>query len=408
MNKKMLNKYAKLIVKVGVNVQEGQDVIIRASIDQSALVTEVVRECYKAKARQVTIDWNMLPEVKKLKYDNESVETLGDVTTWEVEKLKYQVEKNPARIHIVSEDPDAMKGLNQAKVAEVSRKTYPITKPFIDQMDNHYQWTIVGAASPAWAKKVFKGMSTKAAVNKLWDAIFTTARLSSNPIDAWNKHNENLLNKCNHLNSLNLDYLHYTSSNGTDFKVWMLDKCKWLGGGETSLRGVYYNPNMPTEECFITPVKGKAIGKVVATKPLSYNGELIEDFTITFKDGKVVDCTASKNLDLLKKMISMDEGASYLGECALVPFESPVNQTNVLFYNTLFDENAVCHLALGRGFPECVKDYAKYTKKDFDEMGINDSMIHVDFMIGSSDLNIEGVTKDGKHIQIFKDGTWAF
>lgn len=317
MNKTTLKKYAKLIVRVGVNLQEGQDVIINASMDQKELVTLIVEEAYLAKARKVKVDWNELPEIYKLMVKYESLETLSEVPNWSVEKLKYQVEKNPARIYVLSDDPDALKGIDQEKVAKMRMARHKVVKPYVDQMNNQYQWTIVAAPSEKWAKKVFPSLSKKEAINKLWDAILLTARVNGDPIKNWENHNQDLLSRCNYLNSFDFDYLEYKASNGTDFKVWMLDKCQWLGGGETSLRGIYYNPNMPTEECFTTPIKGKAEGVVYATKPLSYNGELIENFSFTFKDGKVVSFHAEKGEELLRHMLSMDDSASYLGECAL-------------------------------------------------------------------------------------------
>lgn len=408
MKKSIIKKYAYLAANIGANVQKGQEVLIKANVDQVEFVSYVVEACYKLGAKLVSVEWNNPPQILKTQVKYETVETLSEVPNWKIEKLKHQVETNPARIHILSSAPDAMKGINQQKLSAANKNTYPIIKPFIEQMDNQYQWTIVAVPSKEWAKIVFPNMTQSKAVEALWEAILKAARVTNDPIASWKEHNEDLLNRCNYLNSLNIDYLHYSSTNGTDFKVWMLDKCQWLGGGGTSLRGIYYNPNIPTEECFTTPIKGKAEGKVVATKPLSYNGELINDFYLIFKEGKVIECCAKEGEDLLKQMISMDEGASYLGECALVPFESPVNQTGLLFYNTLFDENAVCHLALGRGFNDCVKDFDKYTQKEMEEMGINSSMIHVDFMIGSRDLNINAHTTDGKIIPIFKNGTWAF
>ena len=201
-------------------------------------------------------------------------------------------------------------------------------------MENKYQWTIVAVPGVAWAQKVFPDLSKKKAVDALWDAIMTSARITSNPIKSWKEHNADIQARCDYLNSLDLDYLHYTSPQGTDFKVWMIPEARWLGGGERTLKGVFYNPNMPTEETFTTPMKGKAEGKVVASMPLSYKGELIEDFFVTFKDGRVVEVGAKKNQDLLEQMVKMDEGASMLGEVALVPFESPIRQSGVLFYNT--------------------------------------------------------------------------
>lgn len=276
-------------------------------------------------------------------------------------------------------------------------------------MENEYQWTIVAAPSSKWAKKVFPGETKAKAMEKLWEAILYTARVDDDPILAWQKHNENLQKHCDYLNSLGLVSLHYKSSNGTDFTVGMIDNALFMGGGETTATSkIYFNPNMPTEECFITPKKSVAEGIVYATKPLSYRGELIENFSIRFHEGKAIEVHAEKGEELLKQMIAMDENAAYLGECALVPFDSPISNSNILFFNTLFDENASCHLALGRGFSNCIRDYNQYSKEDFDKMGVNDSMIHVDFMIGNADLEITGTTKDGKEIAIFHQGNWAF
>lgn len=408
MKKSIMQKYAYLVAKVGVNVQPNQEVIINANIDQAEFVSYVVTECYKLKASHVTIEWSMPPAIRKTIVKYEAVEKLAEVPNWQIEKLKHRVKTNPVIINIMSSAPDALKGLDMGKLNQASMMTYPIVKPFIDEMNNQYQWTIVAVPSVEWAQKVFPNLSKKQAVEALWNAILKTARVTNDPIEAWNQHNQDLLNRCNYLNNLEIDFLEYHAGNGTNFKVWMLEQCQWLGGGETSLRGIYFNPNIPTEECFITPMKGKAEGYVVATKPLSYNGNLIENFTLTFKDGKVVAYTAEVGEKLLGQMLSMDEGASYLGECALVPYESPVNQTGILFYNTLFDENATCHLALGRGFSDCVKNYEKYSPQEFEQMGINSSMIHVDFMIGAADLTIDAHLKDGTVVPIFVNGTWAF
>ncbi len=407
MKKSILKKYARVIARMGVNVQKGQEVIINADLDQPEFVKMVVEECYKAGAKTVTVEWAYQP-LSKINVRYRSLATMSTIPEWQLAKLRHAAEVLPAQIHIASADPDGLKGINQAKIAKASMKTYPLIKPIRDQMENKYQWTIVGVPGAGWAKKVFHDLPKKKAIEKLWEAILSTSRIIDDPVQAWKDHNTDLLARCNYLNSLNIDYLHYTSKNGTNLKVWMLDKCLWMGGGETSTQGIYFNPNMPTEECFITPVKGKAEGIVYATKPLSYRGELIENFSVTFKEGKAVEVKAEKNEALLKQMISMDAGASYLGECALVPFDSPINNSGILFFNTLYDENASCHLALGMGFSNCVKDYEKYSKEDFDKMGINDSMIHVDFMIGSKDLSIVGHTRDGKEVQIFKNGNWAF
>ena len=408
MIKSKLKKYAELIVQVGANVQSGQDVLIYAGVEQKQLVTYVVSECYKRKARRVEVNWEC-DEISKIKYKKESINTLSEVSEITHAKQRYMCDKLPVMIYIESSDPDALKGVNQGKIAKIRQNQYPILKPYRDQRENKYQWVIVGASSKAWAKKVFPNLTTSKAVEALWDAIMKTSRCDENPIKAWEKHNADLAKRTNYLNSLKLDYLHYSNKKGTDFKVWLLPNVKWEAGGERTLgSNIYYNPNIPTEECFTSPAKGKAEGIVYSTKPLSYQGELIENFSIRFENGKAVEVHAEKGEELLKHMISMDETAGYLGEVALVPYDSPINQTGILFLNTLYDENAACHLALGMGFTNLIEGYENYSQEELYKMGINDSCIHVDFMIGSEDLDIKGYTKDGQEIQIFKNGTWAF
>ena len=408
MKKSILRKYAELAVKVGVNVQKGQDVIVYASVDQELLTSYIVEACYKLGARKVMVEWNS-NVVSKVALKKESVDSLGEVTPWVIEKQKYYNKALPAMIHIDSDDPDGLKGVSQNKLAEIAKRRYPILKPYRDERDNKYQWTIIGAPSKAWAKKVFPNLPVSKAMEKLWEAILYTSRCNDDPIKAWEEHYADLAKRTSYLNSLDIDYLHYTSVNGTDFKVWLSNQVLWEAGGEKTLgSNIFFNPNIPTEECFTSPIKGKAEGLVVASKPLSYQGQLIENFSILFKDGKAVEVHAEKNEELLQHMISMDEGAPYLGECALVPFDSPINNLNILFYNTLYDENCCCHLALGAGFTNLVKNYQEYTNEELHNMGINDSSIHVDFMIGSPDLNIDAHLKDGKVIALFKDGNWAF
>ena len=408
MNKSILKKYAHLIAKVGANVQKGQYVTVVANIDQEELVNYIVEDCYKLGARLVTVDWSS-DKISKTQYKKASVKALSEYPLWKEEKQKYTNQTLPTIIYIESSDPDALKGVNQKKVAEVRKNILPIIKKYRDQRENKYQWVIAGAPSKAWAKKVFPGVPAGKAVSMLWDAILKTSRCDEDPIEAWNKHNSDLAKRASYLNSLNLDYLHYESKNGTNFKVWLNEKAIWIAGGETIKdTGVYYNPNIPTEECFTSPISGKAEGIVYSSKPLSYNGELIENFSIKFENGKAVEVHAEKGEELLNQMIHMDEGACKLGEVALVPYDSPINNTGILFYNTLYDENAACHLALGLGFGNCIKDFEKYSLEELRAMGINDSGIHVDFMIGTKDLSITGYTRDGKTIQIFKNGNWAF
>lgn len=408
MKKSVLKKYAELIAKTGINVQKGQDVVIRCDLDQPEFVKMVTEYCYKFGARKVTIEWSYQP-LAKVHNKYCSVKTLATLEKWEEEKLKHNSLTLPALIWLDSEDPDGLKGMNEKKSAEAQRIRYPLIKPYRDAMENKYQWCIAAVPGKKWAKKVFPNLSVSQAMEKLWEAILYTSRVDENPIEAWKKHNEDLLHRCNYLNSLHLKSLTYKASNGTDFTVGLIENALFIGGGEETLGNkVYFNPNIPNEECFTTPKRGDIEGIVYSSKPLSYKGQLIENFWIKFEHGKVVDVHAEKNEHVLREMVSMDEGATMLGEVALIPYDSPISNLNILFYNTLFDENASCHLALGMGFPNCIKDFEKYSLEEIRQMGVNDSMIHVDFMIGTKDLSIVGTTKEGKQVQIFKDGNWAF
>ena len=406
MRESTLRKYAKLIVKVGANVKKKQKVVVRADLEIADFVLLVVEEAYKAGAAQVTVDWSN-QELSKLHYNYQSEESLSEFLPWEEEKLKQKVKDLPAMIHLVSQDPDGLKGIDQEKVKKVRMNMYPKTKKYVDEMDNKYQWVIAAVPGKLWAKKVFPNVNEKKAMALLWDAILDASRVKGNPIKNWKEHNERLLQKCQILNEYNFKYLKYKASNGTDLKIGLNKDNVWLGGGETTLKGRFFNPNIPTEECFGMPDKNDVEGIVYSSKPLSYGGELIENFSMRFEKGKVVEVRAEKNEDLLQKMVSMDEGAARLGEVALVPYDSPISKSGILFYETLFDENASCHLAVGRGFANNFKDYEKFSYDQLKAKGLNESMIHVDFMIGTKDLEIIGVTQDNKEVCVFKDGNWA-
>ena len=400
MKKDLLKKYAKLLVVKGVNIQKNQELTLIASISQAPLVNEIVKEAYLHGAKKVNVEWQS-QDLDKLNFKYQSVKTLSTLEKWEKEKLQHRVDVLPARLYIESDDPDGMKGINPKKLAEVNKNRYPQIMPYRNQVEDKEQWCIAGAPSVKWAKKVFPNLTKAKAVESLWDAIFKTSKVDENdPLENWDKHNKFLSDKCDYLNSLHLTRLIYKSSNGTDFSVGLIDEGIFEGGCEkTKGSNIIFNLNIPSEEIFTSPKKGEAEGIVYSTKPLSYQGQLIEDFSIRFEKGKVVEVHAKKNEELLKEMVNLDEGASYLGEVALIPFDSPINNTGILFYNTLYDENASCHLALGRGFATCIKNFEKYTKEELDNLGINDSMVHTDFMIGSKDLSIVGITKEGKEIQ---------
>ena len=407
MKKTILRKYAHLIAAVGVNVQKGQEVFITAELDQPEFVQMVVEECYKLKAKKVVVDWSYQP-LTKLHVRYQSQKTLNTLEDYVEARWKHYTETIPCRIYLISEDPDGLRGVNQVKMAKAHQAKYPIIKGYRDQIENRYQWCIAAVPGAAWAKKLFPTLRTSQAVEKLWEAIFSTSRVDDDPVAAWDAHNRDLKNRCDYLNGLGIRELRYHSANGTDFTVGMIPEAQFCGGGETSLQGIFFNPNIPTEECFISPMRGKAEGVVHSTKPLWDQGQLIDNFWIRFHEGKAVEWHAEQNESLLEKLITMDEGSCYLGECALVPFNSPINESGILFYNTLFDENACCHLALGMGFADTIRDFEHKTLDECRQLGVNDSMIHEDFMIGSADLSIDAVCADGRTVAIFRDGTWAF
>ena len=407
MKKSVLRSYARLIARTGVNIQKGQEVFIAADLDQPEFVAMLVDECYKCKAKKVVVDWNYQP-LEKLHVRHRSLTTLSRVEDYELARWQHYVDTIPCRIYLLSEDPDGLKGIDQEKLAKSQQAKFPVIKPYRDQIENKYQWCIAAVPGEAWAKKLFPGLRKSQAVEKLWEAILSTSRaLEGDPQANWAAHNKDIHDRRDYLNSLHIRQLRYRSATGTDFTVGMIPEAHFCGGSERSLQGIVFNPNIPSEECFISPKRGEAEGIVYATKPLSYRGVLIENFSVRFENGRAVEVHAEKNEEALKLMIAMDEGACKLGECALVPYDSPINRSGILFYNTLFDENASCHLALGMGYSSCLKDFEKYTPDEARELGVNDSMIHEDFMIGSPDLRITGITADGREVPIFINGDWA-
>lgn len=407
MKKTVLRNYASLIARVGANVQPGQEVFIAADLDQPEFVKMLVEECYKCKAKKVVVEWSYQP-LEKVHYRYRSLKTLSKMDAYEEARWQHYAEVLPCRIYLLSEDPDGLMGINQEKLSRAQQSRYPIIKPYRDKMENRYQWCIAAVPGKAWAKKLFPQLRASQAVEALWKAILDACRVWDDPVQAWADHNDRLQKHCDYLNSLSIAKLHYTSSNGTDFTVGMIPQGRFCGGNEETLSHVVFNPNMPTEECFISPKRGEAEGIVYATKPLCYQGQLIEDFWIRFQEGKAVEWHAEKNEGLLTKLITMDEGSCYLGECALVPYDSPISNSGLLFYNTLFDENAACHLALGEGFADTIEDFQHKTLAECRALGVNESMIHEDFMIGSADMNIDAICTDGSVVPVFRAGNWAF
>ena len=407
MNKEQRKEYARLIAQVGANVQPGQEVILYAGLDQPEFVTEVAAACYDAGAKKVRVEWSYDP-LQVLHAQRQDQSVLETVEDWEKAKLQHMVDTLPCRIVLESSDPDGLREVPQPKYTQAMTARTRVTKPYRDAIDNRHQWCIAAVPGVAWAEKVFPDLKGEAAVEKLWEAILFTSRAETDPVAAWQAHDRDLKARCAVLNGKNLCALHYQASNGTDLRVGLIPEADFLGGSEATLSGTVFQPNIPSEEVFTTPKRGEAEGLVVSTKPLSFQGQLIENFSLRFENGRVTEVRAEKNQALLEQMIAMDEGAAYLGECAFVPKDSPISESGILFYNTLFDKNTACHLALGMGFDNCIRDYEKYTKDQRMALGVNDSLIHVDFMIGCDDLSITGETADGEEFPIFRNGTWAF
>lgn len=410
MNDKLLRKYANLLVERGVNVQKGQVVIVNAPIENYKFGEMLVEEAYKKGAKEVFINWNSTA-ITKARFQYESLETLSEIPEHVISKAKYQYDNKACRISITSPDPDGLKGLDFEKMKAVRKAGVVLNKYTRDPyMSSSLQWTVAAIPNEKWAQKVFPNLTKEEAMVRLWDAIFTAVHIDENndPVKSWEEHDNNLMERSKKLNDYNFDKLKFVSNNGTNFEVGLVEGHIWAGGcdggnEETPL----FDPNMPTEEIFTMPHKDRANGKVVSTKPLDYQGTLIENFYVVFKDGVVIESGAEKGIEALNALLNTDEGSKRLGEVALVPYDSPISKMNVLFYNTLFDENASCHLAFGNAYVTNIKDGVKLSVDELKEKGYNESMNHVDFMIGTKDMKITGVTKDGKEVEVFVNGNFV-
>ena len=406
----MYDKLAELVVKKGVNVQKDQPVIIKASVQDAAFARKVAKCAYEAGARYVSVQWHDT-DLSRMAYLYETDEVLAEVPQWQYDRMKYQQDGGACYINITSDEPGAMADIDSGKL-RIANQAYSAKMadlvPYT--MNNVGQWTVIGVPSAAWARAVFPDLDEEEAFEKLGDAIFSVTRVTqdNDPIAEWEQHDRELLEHADRLNGFNFKKLHFTSELGTDLDVELVKGHIWVGGGCTTPKGVFFDPNMPTEECFCMPVKTGTNGIVYASKPLDYNGKLIENFWLRFEDGRVVDFDAEKGKEALSQMISFDEGASYLGEVALVPYDSPVSQSGVLFLHTLYDENAACHLALGRPYPENLEGGVDMSKEELAAHGANDSMLHEDFMIGTREMSIDGIREDGTAVPVFRHGNFVF
>jgi aminopeptidase len=402
-----LEQYAELTVKVGVNVQPGQEVFITGSIEMAALVRLVANKAYDAGASNVHVDWTD-EALSRLKYEKAADEVFTKFPEFETLKRNIFVANGAAFISIVSSNPDLLKGIEPTRIGNFQKASGQGLKEFRRAIQaDKVSWTIVAASTKDWAVKVFPKATAEQAVEQLWDAIFKSVRLNAaDPIKAWAEHDATLHRKSEILNAKHYRKLQYRAP-GTDLTIELPEKHIWVGASSTNVNNVPFMANMPTEEVFTVPLKTGVNGYVSSTKPLSYAGNLIDGFKLTFEEGRIVKVEAASGQVILQQLVDTDEGSHYLGEVALVPHESPISQMDVLFFNTLFDENASNHLAIGSGYAFNVEGGKNMSPEELLESGVNSSIMHVDFMIGSAEMDIDGVLTDGMAEPIFRKGNWA-
>lgn len=408
MNTAMLEKYAELVIKTGINIQQKQTLVISSPLECAPFARLLAENAYKAGAREVVMNWKdeLSSKIRFLQAPDEIFDEFPD---WQKEFYLSYARQGAGFISIAASDPELLKEVNPERVVRVQKASNTALKEYRERMmSNKNAWSVVSIPTEAWAQKVFPEATAEEAVEKLWTAILTAARVdTADPVAAWKDHSQQLKQKLDYLNSHKFKLLYYKNSLGTDLQVELPDGHLWLGGPEYTAEGIEFVANMPTEEVFTLPKKSGVNGVVVSSKPLNYNGTLIDRFSLTFKDGRIVDCKAEQGYEVLKKLVETDEGSHYLGEVALVPYDSPISNSGILFYNTLFDENASCHLAIGKAYPICLENGTDMNEQELAQAGANDSMVHVDFMLGTNDLEIMGETITGERIQIFKNGNFA-
>ena len=403
-----LQEYAALLVQVGLNVQKGQTLVISSPVECAAFARMCASAAYDAGCREVVMNWHddALAREKFLRADSE---VFDEVPLWRQHFFNDYARQGAAYLSISAEDPEHLKGVDPDRLVRSQRVGGKALEPFYRlQMSSGFPWCIASIPIPSWAARVFPDVPVEQAVAKLWDAIFHTMRITGDGKSAqrWREHIDRLAQRCETLNTLRFKTLHYTNSLGTDLTVELPKNHIWESGADVTKAGQPFVANMPTEELFTAPLREGVNGVVYASMPLVHDGNIIDGFHFVVKDGKIVEAHAEKGEDVLRSAISLDEGACYFGEVALVPYESPISNLKLLFYNTLFDENAACHIAFGEAYP-CIEGGREMTKEQLKEQGLNDSITHVDFMIGTSDLRIVGTTWDGREIPVFVDGNFA-
>lgn len=405
-----IKKYAELLVKKGCALKPGQELVINAPVDAAAFARICVEAGYEAGAGFVTVVWND-DAVARSSYLNAPLARFERFPEWDALRNNMLTLRGCAWLHLDGEDPMALKGVDPAKPAARRKASNLACSDYRHGVDfGHNAWCIGGVPTPGWAASVFPDMPLDQAIDKLWDAVLLTARSAEgDPLQAWDEHRANFEKAVAFLNEERFAELRYKSEQtGTDFAVGLHAKGLWAGGGGELVDGTYFFPNIPTEEVFTSPNMSTACGKVCSSMPLVLQGNVIRDFWFEFEEGRVVDFGAAEGREVLEKLLDTDEGARRLGEVALITKNSPIRQSGILFYSTLYDENASCHLALGASFPECYEGGLDMDKKQLLEVGMNDSAVHVDFMIGADDLEIVGVKADGSEVPVFQDGMWSW
>ena len=402
-----LEKYAAVAVNIGLNVQKGQEVLINASLDSASLVRKIVAKAYEAGAKNVLVEWND-NQITLTKYKSAPDEAFKKFPKWKADGYLEMAKNGAAFLNVTAPNPDLLSDVDPKRIGNWRKTSAIAMKEFSNQiMSGKVNWSSVVTPTKEWAKKLFPELNDDESINKLWEYIFQITRANSNdPVQAWEKHGKNLKKRLEYLSNKKYKRLIYTGE-GTDLTIELPDTHVWIGGGSTTESGIFFVPNVPTEEVFTAPLRDGVNGTVKSTMPLNYGSSLIENFSFTFENGKVVDFSAEKGYETLKRMLDTDEGALYLGEVALVPNDSPISNTGIIFYNTMYDENASCHLALGNIYQSCVEGGNKMNSEELKNNNLNTSLIHVDFMIGSPDLCIDGETQDGKIESVFKNGDWA-
>lgn len=404
-----LQKYATLLVAKGINVQPGDWVKLTISVDQAPLARLITKESYERGAEKVIVKWAD-DEITRYHYLHQQTDILTDIPSYEIEETEDHVlNKRVCRLSIISSDPGLLDGIDSTKIAayqSVASKAFQAQR--IATQNDDLKWTVAAAAGASWAARVFPNLQTsEEQVDALWDQIFKTCRVyKDDPVKAWDLHKQTLNEKAKILNETQFDALHFKAS-GTDLTLGLPKNHIWACAESYNPKGEQFIANMPTEEVFTAPDTRRIEGVVRSTKPLSYAGTLIEGIEVHFKDGKIVDISAEKGDETIKKLVFDNEGATGLGEVALVPDPSPISQSGITFFNTLFDENASNHLAIGSAYPTTIQGGTKMSQEELREHGMNTSTVHVDFMIGSSEMDIDGITKDGTIIPIFRSGDWA-